>query len=98
MRRKTMKPTPIIAVSILLVVQLLAASTDSVILSRVCHHQQYHHKSNQLPHWCKHFLDVRQHQKPPPMPPAPPEQSDEIDARYGVSKRLVPTGPNPLHN
>jgi hypothetical protein len=23
---------------------------------------------------------------------------DEIDPRYGVQKRIVPTGPNPLHN
>ncbi|KAF3784342.1 CLAVATA3/ESR protein [Nymphaea thermarum] len=23
---------------------------------------------------------------------------DEIDPRYGVEKRLVPTGPNPLHH
>ncbi|ESQ28318.1 hypothetical protein EUTSA_v10019344mg [Eutrema salsugineum] len=28
---------------------------------------------------------------PPPPPP-------EIDQRYGVDKRLVPSGPNPLHN
>ncbi|KAJ0683318.1 hypothetical protein HanPI659440_Chr16g0657011 [Helianthus annuus] len=28
-----------------------------------------------------------------------PEQSgSRIDPRYGVEKRLVPTGPNPLHN
>ncbi|CAN8235991.1 unnamed protein product [Cochlearia groenlandica] len=27
-------------------------------------------------------------------PPPPPE----IDLRYGVDKRLVPSGPNPLHN
>ncbi|KAJ0247572.1 CLAVATA3/ESR [Hirschfeldia incana] len=27
-------------------------------------------------------------------PPPPPE----IDPRYGVDKRLVPSGPNPLHN
>eukprot|EP00249_Psilotum_nudum_P036647 c8271_g1_i1 orf=763-1074(-) len=26
----------------------------------------------------------------------PPEE--EIDAKYAVDKRLVPTGPNPLHN
>ncbi|KAL4184319.1 hypothetical protein AMTRI_Chr10g225010 [Amborella trichopoda] len=27
-----------------------------------------------------------------------PPYSEEIDPRYGVEKRLVPTGPNPLHN
>lgn len=31
--------------------------------------------------------------------PAPEEAAgSEIDPRYGVEKRLVPTGPNPLHN
>ncbi|KAG2707027.1 hypothetical protein I3843_05G117000 [Carya illinoinensis] len=30
--------------------------------------------------------------------PPPPLQTDEIDPRYGVEKRLVPSGPNPLHN
>eukprot|EP00250_Pteridium_aquilinum_P008040 c17619_g1_i1 orf=504-938(-) len=31
--------------------------------------------------------------------PAPEEaEGSEIDPRYGVEKRLVPTGPNPLHN
>ncbi|CAD5169177.1 unnamed protein product [Musa acuminata subsp. malaccensis] len=27
-----------------------------------------------------------------------PSGVDEIDPRYGVEKRLVPTGPNPLHH
>ncbi|MCO5596593.1 hypothetical protein L7F22_050658 [Adiantum nelumboides] len=31
--------------------------------------------------------------------PAPEDaEGSEIDPRYGVEKRLVPTGPNPLHN
>ncbi|XXG65440.1 hypothetical protein AAC387_Pa05g3140 [Persea americana] len=30
-------------------------------------------------------------------PVAKPDD-DEIDPRYGVEKRLVPTGPNPLHH
>ncbi|KAI3763679.1 hypothetical protein L2E82_13673 [Cichorium intybus] len=34
----------------------------------------------------------QQHLQPPPPPP------EEIDPRYGVAKRLVPSGPNPLHN
>ncbi|PIN02457.1 hypothetical protein CDL12_25020 [Handroanthus impetiginosus] len=33
-----------------------------------------------------------------PPPPPPPDDGDEIDPRYGVEKRLVPSGPNPLHN
>ncbi|XWS34168.1 hypothetical protein CRYUN_Cryun21dG0017200 [Craigia yunnanensis] len=32
----------------------------------------------------------------PPSPP--PAELNEIDPRYGVEKRLVPSGPNPLHN
>ncbi|KAL3336529.1 hypothetical protein AABB24_029263 [Solanum stoloniferum] len=37
---------------------------------------------------------------PPPSPPSSSSSSsmDEIDPRYGVEKRLVPSGPNPLHN
>ncbi|KAH6799113.1 hypothetical protein C2S51_035597 [Perilla frutescens var. frutescens] len=32
-------------------------------------------------------------------PPSPARNGgDEIDPRYGVEKRLVPSGPNPLHN
>ncbi|KAH1097760.1 hypothetical protein J1N35_014681 [Gossypium stocksii] len=31
-------------------------------------------------------------------PPPPPSEANEIDPRYGVEKRLVPSGPNPLHN
>ncbi|KAL5100123.1 hypothetical protein RYX36_004450, partial [Vicia faba] len=27
-----------------------------------------------------------------------PSNDYEIDPRFGVEKRLVPTGPNPLHN
>ncbi|CAA2998231.1 SNAP25 homologous SNAP30 [Olea europaea subsp. europaea] len=35
----------------------------------------------------------------PPFPPPPPSPDDyEIDPRYGVEKRLVPSGPNLLHN
>ncbi|KAF8095751.1 hypothetical protein N665_0323s0017 [Sinapis alba] len=36
----------------------------------------------------------RSTRKQPLVPPPPPE----IDPRYGVDKRLVPSGPNPLHN
>ncbi|XP_030544019.1 CLAVATA3/ESR (CLE)-related protein 12 [Rhodamnia argentea] len=33
-----------------------------------------------------------------PQLPEPPDNGREIDPRYGVEKRLVPTGPNPLHH
>jgi hypothetical protein len=39
------------------------------------------------------------HQAPVPVALPPPGLGgEEIDVRYGVAKRLVPTGPNPLHN
>ncbi|GAV91796.1 hypothetical protein CFOL_v3_35182 [Cephalotus follicularis] len=34
--------------------------------------------------------------QPPPTLPSSPDH--DIDPRYGVEKRLVPSGPNPLHN
>uniref|UniRef100_A0A6N2NFI8 Uncharacterized protein n=1 Tax=Salix viminalis TaxID=40686 RepID=A0A6N2NFI8_SALVM len=45
--------------------------------------------------WCIQFqMNGGRHLRPP-VPPPPPS---EIDPRYGVEKRLVPSGPNPLHN
>ncbi|KAJ4711442.1 Clavata3/ESR (CLE) [Melia azedarach] len=39
----------------------------------------------------------RIHQRRQPLPP-PSNSPNQIDPRYGVEKRLVPSGPNPLHN
>ncbi|PIM97909.1 hypothetical protein CDL12_29618 [Handroanthus impetiginosus] len=41
------------------------------------------------------FLTRHHHRRKLPPPPPPPE---DIDPRYGVEKRLVPSGPNPLHH
>ncbi|CAN8239711.1 unnamed protein product [Cochlearia groenlandica] len=38
-------------------------------------------------------LDRENHRKV-----SPPTRDYEIDQRYGVEKRLVPSGPNPLHH
>jgi hypothetical protein len=48
-------------------------------------------------YWCNQFQRMKGglHLGPPPPPPPPPS---EIDPIYGVEKRLVPSGPNPLHN
>jgi hypothetical protein len=104
MLHETMKSTPMILFSILLVAQLLGASPDGVVWTRLCHH--HHRQHNRLTKqyqvrisWCKHFLQGGRHQLLPPLPPdAPPEQDVEINPRYKASKRFVPTGPNPLHN
>ncbi|KAL8531615.1 hypothetical protein ACS0TY_008275 [Phlomoides rotata] len=40
------------------------------------------------------FTPFLHHRKIPPEPPG----GREIDPLYGVEKRLVPTGPNPLHH
>ncbi|XVF12346.1 hypothetical protein REPUB_Repub08aG0108900 [Reevesia pubescens] len=46
----------------------------------------HHHKHHQR-HRPRHVPDV-----------LPEPSGNEIDPRYGVEKRLVPTGPNPLHH
>ncbi|KAK6249608.1 hypothetical protein QUC31_007100 [Theobroma cacao] len=45
------------------------------------------------------FLHHRRH-RPRHVPPvqSEPAGGNEIDPRYGAEKRLVPTGPNPLHH
>ncbi|KAJ9163393.1 hypothetical protein P3X46_023065 [Hevea brasiliensis] len=45
-------------------------------------HHHQHHGKSSLP-------DKQVHKE---------EDGNEIDPRYGVEKRLVPTGPNPLHH
>ncbi|KAG9439781.1 hypothetical protein H6P81_019946 [Aristolochia fimbriata] len=64
--------------------------------------------TTQPPPFCFHVLrDVHQYYSyyavPPPAHSSSSSSSDdggddEIDPRYGVQKRLVPSGPNPLHN
>lgn len=57
-------------------------SAPPLTLCRGLRHHHHHH-----------------HRRPPvPLPPPGRGGEEEIDLRYGVSKRLVPTGPNPLHN
>ncbi|CAI9785342.1 unnamed protein product [Fraxinus pennsylvanica] len=47
----------------------------------------------------KPFLNRIRHRKPPPdLHQQPATPGNEIDPRYGVEKRRVPTGPNPLHH
>lgn len=81
------------------------AAADEALLARMCDPR------GSPPAWC-HELRLRRrrgrrhhHRRTPPVPLPPPGpgrddggEEEEIDMRYGVAKRRVPTGPNPLHN
>ena len=70
-----------------------ALQPDEAFLARLCDQQ----RGEPLP-WCEQLHARRRsggHHLP--MPP-PSRDGEEIDPRYGVSKRLVPSGPNRLHN
>ncbi|CAL0330545.1 unnamed protein product [Lupinus luteus] len=54
-------------------------------VSTPLHHHHHHHRHH------------NHHHKNHVLANANPAES-EIDPRYGVEKRLVPTGPNPLHH
>ncbi|OEL22382.1 hypothetical protein BAE44_0016599 [Dichanthelium oligosanthes] len=85
-------------------------SAADALLARMCDPRGAHPAP---PSWC-HGLHLRRrggaagaghrrhnhHHRPVPVPLPPPgrDGGEEIDVRYGVAKRLVPTGPNPLHN
>uniref|UniRef100_A0A0E0C838 CLAVATA3/ESR-like protein n=1 Tax=Oryza meridionalis TaxID=40149 RepID=A0A0E0C838_9ORYZ len=81
------------------------AMPDEEFLARLCDQHQGATR-RRLP-WCQQLHARRRHgggggvgvgkRRRVPMPP-PSRAGEEIDARYGVSKRVVPSGPNPLHN
>ncbi|KAG6672813.1 hypothetical protein I3842_16G077600 [Carya illinoinensis] len=62
--------------------KLMAIKIDFSGLLRHQHRHQHHHHHHRRSH----------------MPVQPGPAGREIDPRYGVEKRLVPTGPNPLHH
>ncbi|TKW16933.1 hypothetical protein SEVIR_5G332200v4 [Setaria viridis] len=73
-----------------------AVEPDEAFLARLCDEQR---RGRVLP-WCKQLHARRRggaHHRYLPMSP-PSRDGEEIDPRYGVSKRLVPSGPNRLHN
>jgi hypothetical protein len=57
------------------------------------HHQHQHHHHH---HAGRRRWNRRQGTIPPPSDDAGEAQA--VDPRYGVQKRLVPSGPNPLHH
>ncbi|XP_038707248.1 CLAVATA3/ESR (CLE)-related protein 9 [Tripterygium wilfordii] len=62
------------------------------------HHHMHSCREKMYPRsLCIRFQSINNKHLPPP-PPPDFHHDDEIDPRYGVEKRLVPSGPNPLHN
>ncbi|XP_062150196.1 CLAVATA3/ESR (CLE)-related protein 10-like [Alnus glutinosa] len=62
---------------------------------------RHHHSCASISHekprsLCFQIQRLHQYRSLPP--PSPSQQLHEIDPRYGMEKRLVPSGPNPLHN
>ncbi|CAL4954416.1 unnamed protein product [Urochloa decumbens] len=74
-----------------------AAQPDEAFLASLCARQP--RGREELP-WCKQLHARRRGGGAARYLPAPPPSRDgeEIDPRFGVSKRLVPSGPNKLHN
>ncbi|KAI8539228.1 hypothetical protein RHMOL_Rhmol09G0165300 [Rhododendron molle] len=65
--------------------KVLASKFDfTPFINRLRQHHRYHRN-----HHRKNAPDTRGQPGP---------AGNEIDPRYGVEKRLVPTGPNPLHH
>ncbi|CAO2166501.1 unnamed protein product [Urochloa humidicola] len=73
-----------------------AAQPDEAFLASLCAQQP---RGRELP-WCKQLHARRRGGAATRYLPTPPPSRDgeEIDPRFGVSKRLVPSGPNKLHN
>ncbi|KAK9278073.1 hypothetical protein L1049_027631 [Liquidambar formosana] len=79
-------------------------STTTTTTTTISNHHHHHlinrkvllaSKFNFTPFLPRHH-HRHHHRRHVPVQPEPAES--EIDPRYGVDKRLVPTGPNPLHH
>ncbi|CAN6350958.1 unnamed protein product [Urochloa humidicola] len=76
---------------------LLAAETSfdaAAYSSTDDHHHHHHHRHHHHHQRHQHHRWNRQGI----IPPSAVGNGEEIDPRYGVQKRMVPTGPNPLHH
>ncbi|KAK4423698.1 CLAVATA3/ESR (CLE)-related protein 9 [Sesamum alatum] len=74
-------------------------SSISAAVGRRHHHSCHPITTTQPPPPAAISLQLQRirHSPVPPFPP-PRDGGNEIDPRYGVEKRFVPSGPNPLHN
>ncbi|KAJ0963477.1 hypothetical protein J5N97_028599 [Dioscorea zingiberensis] len=101
--RSSMKNCSLLStVTILSILSILifshAAQEEGIIsdhLSNHHHHGRHRHRHGTGNSPSSHLQLHQVHLHPPPQPPP---FKVEIDPRYGVDKRLVPSGPNPLHN
>ncbi|KAL6640183.1 hypothetical protein ACP70R_022032 [Stipagrostis hirtigluma subsp. patula] len=62
------------------------------------HHRHHHHHHQHEHHHHHHHMSRWNRQGIPPSGSAGNGGGEGVDPRYGVQKRLVPTGPNPLHH
>jgi hypothetical protein len=79
---------------------LAVTSFDAAAASSSTDHHHHHHRRQHHQHH-QHHQHVHgqwNRQGIPPSSAVGKAGKDEIDPRYGVQKRLVPTGPNPLHH
>ncbi|KAJ6318035.1 hypothetical protein OIU76_013558 [Salix suchowensis] len=101
----TLSTRGLLILTLLLLFFVISTSTgapDSASLETSSRNHHQSHSCGSFPHksssrsWCIRFqrMNERRHLgiRFPPPPPI------EIDPIYGVEKRLVPSGPNPLHN
>ncbi|XP_002456394.2 CLAVATA3/ESR (CLE)-related protein 10 [Sorghum bicolor] len=81
-----------------------AQLADEAFLARLCDREQQRGRppAPRILPWCTPQLHASRrqgaHQFHHLPVPAPSRDGEQIDPRYGVSKRLVPSGPNRLHN
>ncbi|KAG1330525.1 putative CLAVATA3/ESR (CLE)-related protein 13 [Cocos nucifera] len=72
--------------------EVLAANKLDFSTFHSARHSHHHHHRHQ-----QHQHGQARHSTVVEVKPSP-DGGDEIDPRYGVAKRKVPTGPNPLHH
>ncbi|KAB5544724.1 hypothetical protein DKX38_012836 [Salix brachista] len=75
--------------------------TSSTSISSISHHPFHNRKALVSKFDFTPFQKHHQQQHENPLPGEDEHKKaarSEIDPRYGVEKRLVPTGPNPLHH
>ncbi|CAL9770582.1 unnamed protein product, partial [Musa acuminata subsp. burmannicoides] len=70
--------------------KLLSSRFDLTAFDHTTHYRHHHHHRHR-PH--RHHRDRQTAHSSAEQP-----SGDEIDPRYGVEKRIVPMGPNPLHH